>query len=185
MIHRKSHLNPLVFSLAFFSFIQSMEIEKRALFIPRQLGSITVTHDDNGFEIKKGPKSSSVKPWLMDQELRGITRDKLARLIAANAYLSVNKVSKNEYSLRLNGRLRGGGVLGATAGAWLGKALVSVVGHGAIVIVSGAVSLVATPVAGWAVGVALESTLGASIEAASIAGAIAGGIAGGVATGPV
>ena len=185
MFFENKYFKAFILSIISFNFIQAMKIEKRALFIPQQLGDISAIHDDHEFKIEKNAQSFLVKRCYMDKELRGISQDKLSRLIKAGAYLAVTDIGKNEYSLKLNGRLNGGGVFGTIAGAWIGKSLVSLVGHGSIALVSGAVSIVATPAAGIAVSIMLESTLGVAIEAASLKGAIAGGIMGGVATGPV
>ena len=76
------------------------------------------------------------------------------------------------------------GILGAIGGAFAGKAIVSIIGHGTIIGLSGAVAC-ANPALGATVAMALESTCGPMIEAYSIKGAIVGGIAGGVITGPV
>lgn len=77
------------------------------------------------------------------------------------------------------------GAGGAMVGAFVGKALVSLIGHGAITIVALGATVVGGPAAGWATAGALESCFGPYIESASLKGAMAGGIAGAVATGPV
>ena len=146
---------------------------------------VCVMHTSNGFAVIDQSGKHHVQNCFVDKELRNRTPEQIFGYLKNNNYLTVNRMSDGEYVIHGQGRLLGGGLLGAHAGAWLGKALVSVVGHGAIALVSGAVSLVATPAAGFVVFTSLESTLGASIEVASFTGAIAGGIIGGVATGPV
>lgn len=100
-------------------------------------------------------------------------------------HIKVLEYSDGSFGLRFSPTLNGGGFWGAIGGAWLGKAVASVVCHGAIVAVGAAVSVVGTPAAGWVVVTALEGTLGTTIEATTTAAALAGGIAGAVATGPV
>jgi len=85
-----------------------------------------------------------------------------------------------EFSLQAKGRVNGGGPIGAAIGVFLGKAAVSVVGHGSLLLISGLTG----PAAPYTF-FALEACLGHQIEIASMAGAVAGGIALGVATGPV
>jgi hypothetical protein len=72
------------------------------------------------------------------------------------------------------------GIIGASIGAFLGKILVSLIGHGAICVIAALTGPAAIPV-----GIALESIFGSAIEGASLAGAIAGGITLGAITGPV
>lgn len=105
--------------------------------------------------------------------------------LTPGSYLSVSQLSDGEYKIQLKPRILGGGLWGATMGCWIGKFVASAICHGAIFVVSAAVSVVATPAAGYILGASLESTLGASIEAFTTAGAIAGGITLAVATGPI
>jgi hypothetical protein len=105
--------------------------------------------------------------------------------LPAGSYIKVFQYDDGEYGLHLCPRLLGGGFWGAAAGCWVGKFVSSAICHGAIDIVTVAVSAVATPVASIAVGGALESIFGAVIETFTTAAAVVGGIAGAVATGPV
>lgn len=155
-------------------------LEGNSVFIPQRLGQVELYHDDNGFSIHKDSKLFPIPSCFIDKELRGISKKDLARLIATNAYLAINEIGQNEYSLKLNRRLLGGGIFGATIGAFLGKAAVSVIGHGTIFLIGGLTG----PACPYTI-IALESCFGAAIESASMAGAVAGGMALGVATGPV
>lgn len=143
-------------------------------------------HHSKGFSIlRENAKPVLIQRAFMDKELRGISKEKLDKLVQLGGRLQIQKMNDSEdYSLRLKGGLNGGGFLGATIGAAIGKAAVSVVGHGTIYLVSAGVGVFCPP-AGIAVGIALESTCGPAIEAASLAVAVAGGVALGAATGPV
>ena len=147
------------------------------------MGPVSVIHANDRFNVIQGGKIHEVQPAWVDKELRGMTAEQVAKYIKHGNMLKVQKADNGEFSIRAHNRVRGGGVGGATIGAFLGKAAVSVVGHGTIAIIAGTVGLF-NPPAGWAVAAALESTCGPAIEAASIKGAIAGGILGGVASGP-
>jgi hypothetical protein len=151
----------------------------QGIFVPERLGSLELYHNDKGFSIYHDNKKHDVKKYHVDPMLRNINKKQLKGFLK-NGYLSVNQMDDGEYSLKAKGRVNGGGPIGATIGVFLGKAAVSIVGHGAIQIVA-----LCTGPAYFPVMVALESTLGVAIEKASIAGAVAGGIALGAATGPV
>ena len=59
----------------------------------------------------------------MDEELRGISKEKLESLIEEDLYLFINPVGDNDYSLKLNGRLNGGGPIFGAAMYWLTKTI--------------------------------------------------------------
>lgn len=100
-------------------------------------------------------------------------------------YILITQAHDGTYILHAKSRMLGGGIWGAWAGCFAGKFIVHISAQAAIMVVSGAVSLVATPAAGAAVYVALTKTTAIAVEATSIAAGLAGGIAGGVITGPV
>ena len=151
----------------------------KQVFVPNKLGSIELYHGKKGFYVNHDNKKYVVKKYFTDSIVRDIDKQKLHSFLQ-NGYLSVNQMNDGEFSLKAHNRLNGGGVVGAVIGAFVGKAAVSLVGHGAIVI-AGALTGPACP----ATIIVLESWFGPAIELASIKGAIAGGIALGVATGPV
>jgi hypothetical protein len=156
-----------------------MYIEPFSVRVPERLGELDVYHSSKGFYIRKDDKKKEIKRYNMDPMLRDITKKQLTGFLA-NGYLAVNKTEDGQYLLKAKQRLNGGGPIGAAIGVFLGKAAVSVVGHGTIFLI-GALTGPAAPVTI----IALESCFGAAIESASMAGAVAGGIALGVATGPV
>lgn len=157
-----------------------IKINKKNLFIPKQLGNISLHHDNNEFTIKHNSKTTPIQRCFMDKELRGISKDQLVKILATGAYLSVNKMEENTYSLKLNARLNGGGAGGAVVGFYVGRFLTHFVAHGTILIVSAC-----TGPAAPATFAALEATFLPHIAVAAEAGALAGGMIGAVATGPV
>lgn len=86
------------------------QIEKKSIFASRALGDISLHHSDvEGFSVMNDLGTSHIPRWNMDKELRGISNHKLAKMLAAGAYLEVNQdVTKEQYGLRLKGRLNGG-----------------------------------------------------------------------------
>jgi hypothetical protein len=177
MFQRNKTFNALLLMLVSSSLVQAMQIEKKSLFIPGRLGDISVRHDQNSFHVMHDGETTAVKSWQMDKELRSISQDKLAKLLAAGAYLQVNQSGNNDYTLRLQQRINGGGAVGATIGCWLGRFAVYA---GAGLIVAGATAIGGPPLA-FAVG----GTIAPVVEGMATAAAIGGGIVGGVATGPV
>lgn len=159
--------------------LDKVYIAQQSVFVPNQLGSIELSHGKKGFCVHKDGKKHFVKRYNVDPMARDFTKEQLQSFLAVG-YFCVNKMSNDEYSLKANARINGGGVFGASLGAFLGKAAVYVVGHGAIQIVA-----VLTGPAYPVTVMALEGCFAAPIEAASMAGAVAGGLALGVATGPV
>ena len=167
--------------IVFFSLARAEIIDPRAFFVPERLGNVSLYHDDSGFSIESSLGIFSIQPWFVDKLLRGITKEKLVRLLAAGAYLAVAKIGDgDEYSLKLKGRLNGGGPGGATAGFYIGKFLTHFVAHSAI-LVAGALTGPAAP----ATILSLEATFGPAIEAASNGVGLGCGLLGAVATGPV
>ncbi len=176
----KGFLALLMFIVSSSSVTSAMMV-KNALKAPPHLGAVTLVHANNGFTVQRGGQDFPIQRAYMDKKLRGISSEKLLKHVIAGSYLTLNKIDgPNEYSLRMNGRLNGGGYWGATIGAYAGKAVVSLAGHGTIAVIAFCSGPLAIPVT-----IALESTFGPAIEAASIAGAVLGGIAGGTATGLV
>lgn len=115
---------------------------------------------------------------------RQASREVLEQLPGMN-YIKITQYENGELGLKFIVSMNGGGLWGVVGGAWAGKFISSAIIHGTILIISTAVSCVATPAVGTLVGMSLETTLAAPIEATTTAVALAAGIAGGVATGPV
>jgi hypothetical protein len=154
-------------------------IKPESFFAPSFLGEIELYHGKKGFYIKQDSEKYRIKKYDTDSLLRDANKKQLKAFLK-NGYLTVNKMSDGQFSLKANGRLEGGGVLGAIIGATIAKVATSLAGHGAIQVVALCTGPGYIPTV-----IALESYFGAAIEVASVKAAVAGGIAGGVATGPV
>lgn len=101
--------------------ISAGQIDSQSLAIPRGLAGIKVYNDEGGFLVQDHNKLHIVQPCYMDKELRGISNEKLARLLTAGAYIKVDKNSKDQYELKMNGRVKGGGVVMGKIGFWVTK----------------------------------------------------------------
>ena len=124
-----------------------------------------VTHGENGFKVN----NQEVDLYL-DRSLKGISKAKLAKLLANNrAQLHVRTI-EDQYGLDLKHQLKGGGPVAGAVAYWVTKTLcygTAVAGAaGAVAATGGAVGFVAG-------GAAVGATLGASAPAAILGGAIA------------
>ncbi len=136
-------------------------------------------HGKKGFVVVQDGEKQVIEKALMNKTARDMDKKHLKHFLNFG-FFHLDKSNDGKFILKAHYRLPGRGVIGATIGAFLGKAAVSVVGHGLIC----AVSALTGPAAP-ATFVALESCFGAAIESASMAGAVAGGVALGAATGPI
>lgn len=103
----------------------------------------------------------------------------------SSGYISITQTTDGEYILQSYQRTLGGGGLGAFLGAIGGKFLVHAVAGGVCTVIGAAVTLVAGPVVGGAVGYGLYGVMAPAVEVASNVAAMAGGITGGVIGGPI
>ena len=124
-----------------------------------------VTHGENGFKVNNQEVNIH-----LDRSLKGISKVKLAQLLASNrAQLHVRTI-EDQYGLDLKHQLKGGGPVAGAVAYWLTKTLcysTAVAGAaGAVAATGGAAGFVAG-------GAAVGATLGASAPVAVIGGAIA------------
>lgn len=115
----------------------------------------------------------------IDKELLDVPADKMEQVLQHMALRPV-KMDNGKYVLHAHGRIKGGGVGGATFGFFAAKFAVHFVCHGVIFIVAAC-----TGPAAPATAAAIEACALPFIESASNLAGLAGGIAGGVVTGPV
>lgn len=182
IVHSESRVNQ--FQKKLLTYIDNknknkVRIEPSSVFVPHQLGSVELYHGKKGFSVRQDDKKYHIKKYFTDPIIRNVNKEQLKAFLKAG-YLSLNQMDDGEFSLKAKMRLNGGGPIGAAIGVFLGKAAVSVIGHGAILVISGLTG----PAAPYTF-FALEACLAPVIESTSMAGAVAGGIALGVATGPV
>ncbi len=98
------------------------KISAKDVFIPNELGNLSVVFNGREFSIiDERNESCAVERFNLSKELRDITNDQLQRCLGA-AYLTLNKFG-DEYSLKLNGRLPGGGPLLGSIGYWVVKSV--------------------------------------------------------------
>lgn len=154
-------------------------VPSHALFVPSSLGELHVKYNGHDFfVIDTKANSRQLQRCDLSEELRGISSEQLNKYLGV-AYLSLNQAGET-YTLRLNGRLRGGGLIGTLvmgALSYLGGPAVAV---GAAVGVTAGVALGnATAPAGASeeeqVQHARNSGMGTG--AGAVAGAVVGGAA--------
>jgi hypothetical protein len=134
-----------------------------------------LVHENNDFRVENEEGSFSIQRCYMDKELRGISADRLAKFAAAGGYLQVSELKGNnhEYTLKLKGRLNGGGPVLGNILYWGVKAL----GYGVpATVATASVAAVAAPLvaAGGAAGAVAggaSATAGLVIQGAATAGA--------------
>jgi hypothetical protein len=138
-----------------------------------------VINDGKKFSIVDSQGIHQVKPHFVDPLLKRMTSEQLKTFIKQGNRIRAIRLNDGEHRLQAMVPGKGGGLLGATIGAYIGKYGTYVVGHGSIV--------VASALTGWgffATFATLEAEFAAPIEAASNVAAVGVGIALGAATGP-
>lgn len=144
------------------------------------MNAMQLVHRNNDFFVEDNNSSIKIQRAFMDKELRGIDTEKLSKLAAAGAYLKLNKMEdSDDYTLRLGGRLNGGGPIFAAWAVHIGVVGTNVLGHGALMLVS-SFSGPAAP----AVYAGLAAAYSAPILAASKAVGLGLGVAAAVAPTP-
>jgi len=160
-----------------------MRIPKSAILGKSALGKARLMRDEEGFKVIKKGKSFPIDPTLVEAPLRAMNDEQLGKYLAV-AKIAVSKTSDKNFVLRTHVPGQGGGVVGATIGAWAGYCGVQA---GAL----GIAKLISLPFA--AVNPALGFTVYAGCAVAAkilaqpvaVAAGVAGGITVGTLTGPV
>lgn len=88
-----------------------------------ELSTIILHHnDDTGFSVASPRGFIPIQRCYMDQELRGISSERLSKLLTTGAYLAVKKLdNSDDHILRVKGRLNGGGLVIGKAAYWITK----------------------------------------------------------------
>ncbi len=149
-------------------------------FTEQEQAQMIIDMSDEGLKISNGKSDCFVKKHWIDPQIRNMSNEQLQSFIEHNNYIAIKKMSNGEWIARAFVRGNGGGLLGAQAGFWGGKAIVNFVGHGAIYLVA-----LSTGPAFPVTLTALELTFAGPIEAASNVAGIGTGILVATATGPV
>ncbi len=147
---------------------------------PERLGKVMVVNTPSGFGVHKEGTITIVQPDCMDTMLRNLSFKQRNDYLLKGGSLEINQSTTKEYTLKAVANLKGGGLLGAKIGFWVGKFTVYIVAHTGMLIISACTGPLAP-----ATYASLVATTAVPLEAASHVGAIAGGIVGGVTTGPV
>lgn len=137
------------------SLVSASETAVAAKYLVKSSRKHNVTHDGNGFKVN----NQEVDLYL-DRSLKGISKAKLAKLLASNnAQLHVRTI-QDQYGLDLKHQLKGGGPVFAGWAYWLTKGACYGVVGGAIGAGTTAAVVLAGPAAGPLIAGA-TSTLGA------------------------
>ena len=75
---------------------------------PSALKAIRLIHKRKSFQVVDKGKTHAVPSHWVDKEVRAVSTARLAKMLD-HGYLSVNKLSNGEFSVKANGRLQGGG----------------------------------------------------------------------------
>jgi hypothetical protein len=139
-----------------------------------------VIRDENGFRVFDGQQEHTVQPYFVDSLLKRMSPEQIQRFVERGNRIRAIRLSDGEYRLQAMVPVNGGGGAGATAGFFLGHALVWGTCHTAAAVAT----VFGTPAAGVAVETAI-STASPFIEAVAMKVGLGLGIFFGVATGPV
>jgi hypothetical protein len=124
-----------VTSLDQLSGIKRVIVAGNALEHKRDLGNLLVHHDESGFKVHHERGVSEVQPHNTSKELRGLSTDTIAKMLASgDSYLKVKQYSDGEYGVDIAGRLQGGGPLLASFGCHIGVVGFNILGHGVLYI---------------------------------------------------
>lgn len=143
-----------------------------------------VFKDAEGFAVRKNGSVSRVSSYDVDRSLRNLSPAQISKI---SKYISANKMTNGDLTLRLQSHLPGGPAVGAAIGwwaGWLGANGLAHAGMGIAAFGSATLTTMVTgnPMAGGAAAKATYSWLNASlqpaIQIAAQKAALAGGIAG-------
>lgn len=173
-------------SLLCSSLLQANEltIYGKSFFAPKELGITALTHNNLGFNAIRDGKKHTIQNAFVDKTIRNVPSDKLIKFLE-KGYLSVNKMSDGQYTLKANVKGLGGGAYlawlfyGGTKSLCYGTVIAA--GTGVIATGVGA-GVAAAGLGGTAVGTTLTAAT-TKVAASSILGGMSSTAAGGVAAG--
>lgn len=166
----KTTLCAVIFLVSNMSFAGGLELQESSVFVPHNLGSVSLLHDAEGFHAIKNGRAYDVQKCFTDKQLRNVSSEQLREFLK-QGYIAVNQMSDGEFSLQAHGRLVGGGPVTASILYWATKSLcygTAVAAASTAVVATGGAAAGALTTAGVAV-----ATGGAGVGAAAVSGAIA------------
>lgn len=96
------------------------EIPESSVFVPHNVGKVSVSHNENGFHVRQNNECHKVKNYDVDPVLRNIPSEKLDAFLK-HGYLHLKKMNNNDYSLEAKVRGNGGGPITGTILYWTTK----------------------------------------------------------------
>ncbi len=93
------------------------------------LKELRLLHSNNSFAVLNHGKVEAVNPAWVDKDVRSVSTERLAKMLG-HGYLSVNKMSNGEFSVKASVRGEGGGPILGQVGFWG----VRVLGHGGLAV---------------------------------------------------
>lgn len=140
---------------------QVMKLNESSFKAPYALGNISLCHDKKGFFVEKDGQRNHIQNCWLDKNLRNITNKQLEAFLH-KGYLSLNKMSDGEYTVKLHVRGKGGGFIAGVVGYWATK----------IICYGGAAAAATASVV--ATGPAVAAAIGATGAAATVTGGAVG-----------
>jgi len=164
--------------------INAVKLQSQSVMIPSNTRVVSIHQTPKGgFRVKTADQTVRIKRHMLDKELRSLNREDLARRLTAKSYVSVHMNDNNEYALKLNDRLEGGGWWLAQCAAVAGKFAVQI---GARVVygvaATGVVAVTRSPGMWMHTYRALETTFAVPVNVLSNTVAVGAGIGVGVIT---
>lgn len=152
-----------------------------SLFSAVNAGELAIQKFPSYYKLSSKDFNADIPNYMVSKQVRSMDPTKLAAVLnSGNAYLDINECSDGQYSMDIQGRVKGGGGGGGVAGFWIARGLWYGVTYGTI----GVVSALTGPAAP-ATFTALSATFAPAIETTALGVSAAGAILGAVITGPV
>ena len=163
MVNKTQILMALLLSTALVQAQGKEDVYEIAAMKTHDLKELRLLHSNNSFAVLDHGKVEAVNPCWVDKEVRSVSTERLAKMLG-HGYLSVNKMSNGEFSVKANVRGEGGLLITATVFYWGAK----VVCYGPIIagtVLSGV---------GFPVGAAIIAEITPAVEAIALGAAAVG-----------
>ena len=150
--------------------LSKVYINRKAVFAPERLGSVELCHGKKGFSVLQNNKKHAIAKYFTDPMVRDISREQLGAFLQGG-YLSINQMNDGKFSLKANGRIKGGG---PAFGAFMYWATKSLCYGTAAAVITTTVAVTGGAVVGAAGGGAVAGAATGAVAANSASLAIAG-----------